>query len=493
MKKTLLELEVEIQKKSLVEHCREDVNAFIETVFKIKQQPLHREWQRLANTHQYLGIDAPVEHGKTLQFSVARVLWLLGKNPNHSISIVGNAIEHPMRCLSVIRQYIEDSDEVHEIFPDLKLRQDTKQEITIERPMSVHRDPSVIAIGITGTIIGRRWTGCILDDIQDFFNTYTHEQRQRLFKILESTIINRVVQNGFILDIGTPWHVEDARHKLHKLPGFHFARFDASENLWPETYVDPQTGIVWGWPPERLEWKRKQMSLLEWDRQFRCKASSGSFQIFNPDSIQGCLLLGRGLRLRRASPKNAPVVTGVDLAIAKKDSADFTVFNTGTFYDGKKEILEIRAGHWELNGIAEQIIEVVRAYPNHYGFLVESNAGQAFLLQAVSNPTIMRSLGATEADLERIRIYSHHTGPRKYDPMVGIRSLAADFDHRRVILPCDEDGTPEPPMAELITGLLNFDPLAHTSDYVMAYYLWVEQVRKFWTDQSGDFADVGVW
>lgn len=429
----------------------------------------------------------------TMQMSVARVLWLLGNNHNHSIAIVGNAVEHPMRCLGVIRQFIEDSDELHEVFPDLKLKQDTKNEITVERGTTVHRDASVIALGITGTILGRRWTGCILDDIQDFDNTWTHEQRIKLFKILESTVLNRVVQQGFVLDIGTPWHVEDARHRLRKLPGYKFFRFDATEGLWPELYTDPQTGITWGWPPERLEQKRGQMSVLEFDRQFRCVASSGSFAVFNPDSIEKCLQLGRGLRLRRQPPPGAPVTTGIDLAIKKSDSADRTVFTTGTVVDGMKEILDIRSGQWELTEIARQVIDVSRAYKNHYGFMVESNAAQAYLLQALMSPAIMRSLGATDADLERIRVYPHYTGVLKYDPLVGIRALAADFDHGRIRLPCSESGLPEPPVADLITGMLAWDPMAHTSDFLMSYYLWVQHVKRFFSEHQGTFADVGVW
>lgn len=493
MRKKLLELDIAIQRKSLVELCRSDVNAFIEFVFKIKQQPFHRKLQELANQHPYLCIDAPVEHGKTQSLSVGRVLWLLGNNHNHSIAIVGNAVEHPMRCLGVIRQYIDESEELHEVFPDLKLKQDTKNEITIERGTSVHRDASLIALGITGTIIGRRWTGVILDDIQDFENTWTHEQRLKLWKVLESTVLNRVTQGGFVLDIGTPWHIEDARHKLRRLPGYKFVRFDATENLWPETYTDPQTGIVWGWPPERLEMKRRQMSVLEFDRQFRCIASSGSFAIFNPDAIEGCLMLGRGLRLSRPAPDGVAVTTGIDLAIKKQDSADKTVLVTGTVVDGIKEVLEVRRGQWELTEIARQVIDTVRRYPNHYGFRVESNAAQAYLLQVLNNHTIMESLGASKRDLERIRIYPHYTGIKKYDPMVGIRALAADFDHRRVKLPCDMQGVPEMPVADLITGFLAWDPMAHTSDEVMAYWLWCEHVKNFFTDRRGGFADVGVW
>lgn len=159
MKKTLTELDLEIQKRLLLERCRTDVNTFIEFCFGVKQHKFHRTLQNAANTHQYIGIDAPVEHGKTASMSVYRPVWLLGKNPFHSLAIVSNAIEHPARCVESIRDHIENNERVKEVFPHLELKQSTKTELTVVRPSSSQRDASIIALGINGTIIGRRWTG----------------------------------------------------------------------------------------------------------------------------------------------------------------------------------------------------------------------------------------------------------------------------------------------------------------------------------------------
>lgn len=324
-------------------------------------------------------------------------------------------------------------------------------------------------------------------------NTYTHEQRVKLRRVLESTVLNRVVQAGFILDIGTPWHVEDARHWLHSLPHFKYLRFDAMDMLWPEIYVDPLTGITWGWPKERLEAKRKSMSEMEFGRQFRCQASSSTMAIFKAEPLQRALNRGKGMRLGRPAPRGAMIVSGVDLAISKRESADKTVICTGFLNDNaEKEILDIRAGHWELNEIAKQVIDVVRRYPTHLAFLVESNAAQAYLLQALKNVKIMKALGATTADLERIRVFPHFTTGKKYDPLVGIRALEADFEHDRVRLPSD-NGSSQGYITDLVTGLRAWDPMAHTSDFVMAYYLFCEVIKKYFATKDGTFADVGVW
>jgi len=489
-----MELDLEIQKRILIERCRVDINTFIEYVLGVKQHPFHRKLQNLANTHQHLCLDAPVEHGKSFQMSVARPLWLIGNNPYHTLAIVSNSIDHPIRCLELIRQHLMHNDRLHEVFPNLKLKQNTKTDVTIERGNTSLKDPTLLAVGIGGMIIGRRFSGLILDDIQDFDNTYTHEQRRKLWSILESTVLNRVLQEGFVIDIGTPWHVEDARAQLRNMEGYRYFRFDAMDGLWPETYKDPTTGHVYGFPPERLELKRKQMTSMEFDRQYRCVSSSGSLAVFRSEMFDKAKNMGRGLNLGRNVSPQLAVVSGVDLALTKRETGDKTVIVTGTVDGNIKEILDIRAGRWEINEIAKQILEVLRLYgAQHYGFRVENNACQGYVHQVLQNREMMKSLGATDREFENIRIYSHYTGPKKYDPMVGIRALAADFEHERVRLPCSEDGVPDRHISDLITGFLSWDPLAHTSDFVMAYWLWYEQIRRFIRVDEGEFSDLGVW
>lgn len=502
---------MELTQREVIERARSDVNFFIEYVFPgLKQWPFHRRIQELANEHQYLNLWAPVEHGKTFQLSMARPLWLIGNNHGHSIAIVSNAIDHPVRCLSVLREQMETNERLQEVFPTMKLKQNTQTEITLERGITTKRDATLVAFGIGGSIVGRRWTGLIMDDILDFDATWTHEQRQKLWKVLESTVFNRVLQNGFIHSISTPWHVEDATHRLAKLKRFTTRRFDGwtglmhdaqgrvietfEGGLWPAKYQDPETGDEYGFTRERLVEKREGMTEMEFNRQYRCIASSGTLAIFKPKHIEACKELGRGLALGRESEVDDYIVTGVDLAIKKADSADKTVFLTGCIREGKKEILDIKAGNWELPTIAQVVLDTVRTYKSHYGFCVESNAAQTYMIQALQNRDIMRSLGATDQELERIRIFPHYTGPKKYDPVTGIRGMAVDFEQGRIKLPCDNDLVPEEEISELITGLLAFDPMAHTSDHVMALWLFTEHVRRYWViGGSSEFADCGVW
>lgn len=474
-----LNIELKLNREQMLQRCRDDINAFITYCFGIKQHAFHRKLQSLADTHQYLSLACPIEHGKTTNFSIARPLWLLGNQPHHTLAILGNATENPERCLGVIRTHIEQNPRVKEVFPDLELIEATKSQITVKRPPTLDKDPSIIAMGVGGSIIGRRWSGLILDDFIDFQNSWTHGERRKLWSLIESTVLGRVIQSGFIISIGTPWHLEDAFHKLQDLPEFTHYRFDATDMLWPEIYTDPLTGKEYGFTKKRLDGKRKSMSALEFDRQFRCLASTDSMRIFERDAIEMCKVPGKGKKLGRVAPEGSTIVTGVDAAIKKQDTADLTCFFTVAIKDGKKEVLDIQSGRWELSEIVRQAIAIVRKYPQHAGFRVETNAAMDYLRQTLENPDMLRALGATEADMQRIRVTPHQTTARKYDPVTGVRGMQVDFEQTRFIIPCDEHMVCEEETQAWIDELLKFDPLAHTGDRAMASWLATEEARRY--------------
>ena len=475
-------LEAELTRRSIVELARTDICVYAEYVFDMHLSWFHRELLQDMVAHKLTSRDCPVEHGKTTLVSIVLPSWEIGVNPSAMLAIIGNAPRRPRECLATIKNTILYNPKYKEVFPHIKLMRATRDEIVVDREVTSDAGPSILAIGIGGSIIGSRLTGIVLDDIQDWENTYSDNQKRRLKGILESTILNRRAQSGWIHDIGTPWSWDDARTWLRTLKGFDYKVYDAMDNLWPDEWVHPKTGTVWGWPPERLEEYRERLSRHEWMRQYRCKPMSALTQIFSPDDIEACLVKGLG-RMGRDAEKFPVTVTGVDLATDRKSFADKTVLFTMAPHDGKKELLDIQQGHWELPEILRRMLMVVRRYPNNF-FRVETNAGFAFLAQGAKNPEIMRALGASEEDLQRLRIRPHVTGKKKMDPETGIRSMCIDFEQQRWLIPCDQSGKCERIVDEWINHLINFDPVSHTSDLIMATWLASEESRRFFSGGS---------
>lgn len=486
------QLRKELTRRGFRELCRADINAATEYFFGVNQEPLHEEWQNIWATHRQSSTDAPIEHGKTFQASIALPLWKLGNDHFENIAIIGNATENPQACLEVITNQINDNPRVHEIFPTLEIVKQKQEFIRVKRGLTTDKEPSIAAIGVAGSIIGKRYSGIVLDDIQDFDNTYSETERQKLWTRLESTIMGRLIQSGWLVDIGTPWHLEDARHRLRRRPDVEFFRYDAMDNLWPHSFTDPKTGKVYGWPRWRLDEKQEVMTQMEFDRQFRCIASAGSIRIFKEDYLQVGLDLGKDIQMGRGASlgHNSVVVTGVDLAITRRQTGDRTVLFTGEVESGVKYPLDIAVGRWEIEEIIRQMLHVLDMYPNHRGFLVETNAGQDYLYQVLGNTEMLKAIGATEYHLNRLRVESFVTDhKKKLDEQTGIRSMSVDFRQGKFAIPCDKNQVMSEHVHEWYDSMISFDPLSHTNDILMACWLFSEQARGFWTYDTGDLWD----
>ena len=503
-KESLTRSETAALERKIIAAARTDIGTFAAYVFSLKRIPFHTYMHDMVQLHRRISFDAPVEHAKTTLFSVLFPLFRLGQNHNELIALVSSTPELPRRSLGVIRRHIEGNDRLHRVFPDLKLVEDTNHSITVERSLSMSKDPSIAACGIEGAILGRRWTILVTDDMLRFSSTWTAHERDKIYKRFTSECESRLTLESQHIDIGTPWVRDDARHRLRRLPGYLFLRFDGwtgecfdlngklvrtfEGGLWPEVTTDPVTGIQFGWPKWRLEQKKRVMPGYEFDRQIRCVALSEAMEIFG-GHMQACLELGRGIKMyeetrgkiriawREAEPSWKYVFTGVDLAVDKKDTASDTCLFTGTIDGRSKHLLEIRRGKMEGPEIVRHMIEIVQRYPDHRGFRVESNGMAKFLLQFIDEPGLLQAFGATDSEAARIEIFPQATVFNKNAEGIGVRAMSLDFERQRWPIPCDKDLVPCQLVGEWLDGLRGYDPVGHPDDSVIASWLFAEQCR----------------
>jgi len=187
---------------------------------------------------------------------------------------------------------------------------------------------------------------------------------------------------------------------------------------------------------------------------------------------------------RRPEQSWRNIFTGVDLAINKADSAHDTAFFTGASEDRTKHVLELRRGKIEGPDIIRNMIDIVRRYPMHLGFRVETNQGQKFIQHFAEEQGLLEALGATPEEADRIRVYPQWTGANKASESVGVRAMNIEFERRRWPIPCDSDMGSCDLVQEWMDGLRSFDPVNHADDMVMASWLFWEQTRDFGV--SGD-------
>lgn len=484
-----------VQKWRMAEVCQADPNSFGEFCFGHTQQPLHERWNRIMDDYPRSVTWGPPEHGKTFHFAFVRFIWELGRNPHDMLLHVSAQSNVPFGTVTRAAWHIRYNERIHTVFPKLKIAKfgmDPARNwcIWLDRPgMHTDRDPSWTATGMKNPIHGRRSDGILLDDILDYDNTYTPTAREKTTGRVSNTIMGRISAEGWIRFIGYPFFPDDTAHWLAERKDWHFERYDvmnpdengedAPPGLWPEPTRDPQTGRLFGWPWKRILAKREDTEDLDWERQWRCRTPAKAMQTFPAVILKRACQKGRGLELGRPCPAGIIPVSGIDPSTG--DGSDETVIATGYFAGGMLDVLDLRGGLWDDPTMYGQMRDLLRMYPMHGGFLLESNNFQRLMVRTLNRADTMQSFGWTNDDIMRCRVTGRVTGKEKHDSKVGIRSLQIDFKNERVRLPSDDDGRPWPEVRKLVRGLEQYDPNKkdkHTSDYVIAFWLMVEKMRK---------------
>ena len=463
---------LKVFKGARAQFARHDVNTFLELVMKdeltgksIKQAEMHREWHELLDLYDRLLIWAHVEAGKSSNIVIGRTLWELGRNPNLRFAICSNTYGQAEKMVRSIGRYIERSEALHEVFPDLVPATPwSSNSLTVRRAVQ-SKDASVQAVGVHGNILGARIDRLILDDILDYENTRTEAQREDLIRWVQSTLFGRLTADARVLCVGTAWHPRDLYHALSVQ--WPFKRYPVIRDTpgdplmgqprWPQT-----------WPLDRVEKKRQELSPLEFARQLLCIARDDESARFKREYIESALQRGNGLTTKpfgfpNGVPRGYRCFTGVDLAVSQKDSADLTVLFTILVHpDGTREVVDIESGRWGGPEIVARVISVNKRFGSIVW--VENNGAQQFLVQFARSGTAVP-----------IRSFTT-TGQNKSHPEFGFESLAAEMASGKWIIP-NQGGKMMPEVAAWVDELLQYDPRSHTGDRAMAGWIAREGAR----------------
>lgn len=454
--------------QQLYEAARNDFNTFAELVMTddetgepIKQAPIHKRWVELCEQYDRLLIWSHINSGKTTQLSILRSVWELGRDHTLRIVILSNTSSIATKIVKAIMNLIEHNDAVKAIFPTLKKNEAgpwTTTELTVERP-TFAKDPSVRAVGVSGSLTSGRVDRLIVDDILDPENTSTDAQRNKVEAWYKAVAVGRQTRRMRVIVVGTAYHPKDLLHTLAAQKSWKAVRFPVINSkgrvAWPEL-----------WPPERIERLREELGPAEFARQLSCLARDDDAARFKKEWINAALRRGEGLTLVHSLPEvpdGCATYTGVDLAVGMKKRNDRTSFFT--FLEDKKghrTVLNIESGQFTGPQIVEMIVDHHHRY--HSLIAVENNAAQDFILQF------------TRKDFN-VPVIPHTTGKLKKDPRLGVEGLAVELFNGKWTIPCiGSKGEPE--VEAWITEMLFYNPAAHTGDRLMSNYFAREAARK---------------
>lgn len=458
--------------------AREDPIAFTSFVIRdeqtnkrIKPAPVHKEWHRALDQHNRVIIRAFVESGKSWQLTIGRVLWLLGRNPELRILICSSTKTNALKFTQSIKEYIEKSQELKEVFPHLKPSSQkwTNEAFIVER-QNISKDYSVEAAGADGDILGARYNYAFIDDLLNLENTRTEYQRGRVTDWVESTVFGRMENNAQICFIANAWHVDDATHRL---PEKSAAWKVMISRVWDPVSED---NLAWPerWSAERIQQFRYENGEPEYERQLLCIARTPGAGRVKEDWIRLALSYGVGKHLRSALqtiPPGCRTITGVDLGVKPSADADETAIVTILLHpDMTRQILNIEAGNWSGPDIVRRIIDHYLRYNST--IWVESNAAQQYVVQFASEfysgSLPVRGIATTQR--------------KKYDPRYGIEGLFAEMGAGKWAIPCHEGKSggyeTDPEITKFLNECRYYDPNEHVGDRLMAAWAGLEGARE---------------
>jgi hypothetical protein len=491
-------------RRSRVRLAREDPACFAGFVLldekshkPIRMAGIHEAWQYEASAHDRLLIWSHPDAGKTQQLSIARVIWELGRDPSKRVAIVSRTDDIAKNIVRVIGNMIVHSDEVHEVFP--QLRRSTLSNapwndhvLTVERPNPAMKDPSVQAFGESSrSIVSKRLDMLVVDDILDNQNTASQSQMDDMWEWFNSVIQGRLEPAARVIVVGNAWHPDDFLHRLARLPDWRALRYPVLDDAPASpTYNQPRWPEHWS--VERIARRKAELDAArpgEFARMMMCQARDEAQARFKLRSIERCKKLGMGRMFMNAVPglprEQQPhltgyipgyrVVTGVDLAFSKKSSADQTcIFTIAVDPDENRHVLSVETGRWHGDEAVDHIIDVYSRFLSIV--YVENNAAQDLLVQNLRGKTA-------------VPVRPFTTGKNKVNMEYGVEAMSIELDNGKWIIPCDRNGRCHPEVEAWIGEMLRYDPAKHTGDRLMASWIAKEAARV--GSRSGPRAEYG--
>jgi hypothetical protein len=235
-----------------------------------------------------------------------------------------------------------------------------------------------------------------------------------------------------------------------------------AEVLWKERY--PYSDLYF----------MRMLNPYMFARMYQCDPTNRPDQVIKDEWIDAALKKGKHLKFQDfPHPDNKVEVSagGMDLAISQEEMADDTalvyldVIREGYngVEDGDYLIRQIHRGHYTPNE-QRQIAKTAWATHGMQTIRVESNSYQKSLTIDLAN--------------ESVPVRAYNTGGEKFDPEIGINSLAVIMELGKMVIPSDPTDARTLDLASKLTNEMRAFPDGHTGDSLMALWFAFSEIRE---------------
>lgn len=358
--RALADKAVHVEPSREIENARNDIAAFGEYVLGYKAADHHKEWLVAIQSGASNGtlsfvaggnlrITSPRGSAKTTWMTIA-LAWIIGHNPGIRVILVSYSLD-VARSISIAVRELVQSFRYRVVFPHIrKSRRWADGSWYVDRRFAgvkiFHKDPTLLAVGMRGSISGRRSDLIVIEDpirsSEAIANPRIRQQQRTWWsEVLRPTLVPgaRVLVNCTryrIDDIhGTTFTTEKGWHVIHQRAIYLDA--DGQERSYWQDYHD----------------LARLLALREEDP----RAFASQYQ--NEPLADGDRAVEPEWIMRGDVPDEFDAMAiGVDLASSKKASADYTALVLmGRKGDRYFTVMSAR-GRWTINQTVKQIIRM---------------------------------------------------------------------------------------------------------------------------------------
>jgi hypothetical protein len=476
--------------KECLEFSADGFEKFFNRYSGFELTPLHRDWVAQAVQQDRLLVNVPPRHAKSEIFSVWFPIWLCAgaealrmkpKDPddyglrNVQILLVSETDKLAKKFANKIayqltynQKLIHDFGRFKPEMGDWPWRPNSGELMVDMRSRGEESgDMSLQVRGSGQQILGMEADWVIVDDPVSRAVARSEAEREKLSEWFHGDVMTRLEPRGRAIVVGQRLHMEDLYGELSKEkkilevdePSWAHINYRAVKNwetqevLWPEK-----------WTFEHLMKTYESIGEDLFEAMYQQNPLAGSRRLVRNEWVYGdgehpgCVdyLRGAGQLPDYDEARQTVRVVSIDpsptryagLIVAEVDRQS-TNFNC--------QIIEIVRDKMSVRDMIEHLDRVIDTYAPQY-FIFEQVAAQRWFLQ--------------DREMDRIRnhlqVIPHSTGKNKGDPVLGVESLAIDFEFGRIKLPYgDAEGKA---MAEYLFDEARTYPQGRTDDLLMA--LW---------------------
>ncbi len=377
---------------------------------------LHLGWFDDLLKHKKLLLIAPPGHLKSTCCTITYPLFRLTEDRDMRIMIVNEILDNSKGFLAEIKGHIRDNEAFRERYGDWNIDADKWSEEKIQLARTVIRkEPTILAVGVMGTLVSQHPNLIIVDDPCSNRNTQTSTQRRKIWDWFRRDLVPRLGDNGQIIVVSTRWNRDDLPGQIKKDPGYADWKVIELAADWKDAQGETHALLPEKFTPEKLRTIRAQLGTANYQCIYRS----------SPESVEGQDFKAAWLDSGRfdKQPDDLTIFAGIDLAIGKRSrNAYFAYAVIGVdLKTGDVCVIDGYKGRIPFN---EQLKAAKRIHRHHHPRLIvpEANAYQAAFTESLR----------TDPDTRRLPLRPHNTQGDKH---ARLRGLAPLFEVGAIRLP----------------------------------------------------------